>query len=104
MSWWQRWQACDCMKYFAGIFLPSRVCTELGKNFPLGPSPSPSMVSVVNFGLATRLAFFQPFSPVHQKPTGIPETSKEKIAKLQPDPTNPVPTQDRRASNQVPGR
>src|SRR5260221_14565468 len=99
MSWWQRWQACDCMKYFAGIFLPSRVCTELGKNFPLGPSPSPSMVSVVNFGLAPRLAFFQAISRVHQEPAAIPESSKAKIAKLAAAPTNPVPNEGPRAGH-----
>src|SRR6266853_3798851 len=58
MSEWQRSQACDCMKYFAGIFFPSRVCTELGKNLPPGPSPSPSIVSVESAGFFTRYAFF----------------------------------------------
>src|SRR6267142_4201025 len=102
MSRWQRSQACDCMKYFAGIFLPSRVCTELGKNFPHGPSPSPSMVSVVNFGLAPRLAFFQAISRVHQEPAAIPESSKAKIAKLAAAPAKPLPNQPRRASHEVP--
>src|SRR6266852_4076494 len=81
MSEWQRSQACDCIKYFAGIFLPSRVCAELGKNFPLGPSPSPSMVSVGMYGLTTRLEFFHAMLRAHHEPAAIhhPLTPKCKL-------------------------
>ena len=43
---------------FRGNFLPSLVCAELGKNFPCGPSPSPSMDSVGMRGLLTRISDF----------------------------------------------
>src|SRR5436309_3735741 len=50
-SWWQRSHAFDSMKYFAGISLPSSVCAELGKNAPLGPSPSPFISAGASSGL-----------------------------------------------------
>src|SRR5579863_7027269 len=102
MSLWQRSQACDCMKYFAGIFLPSLVCTELGKNFPLGPSPSPSMVSVGICGLTTRLLFFHATLRVHQEPAATPVIKRASAAKLAAAPARPLPNQPRRASQEVP--
>src|SRR5208282_3501060 len=45
MSAWQRSQACDFMKYPEGMYWPSVVCAELGKNFPWGPSPSCNIVA-----------------------------------------------------------
>src|SRR6266403_3555833 len=102
MSEWQRSQACDCMKYFAGIFLPSRVCAELGKNFPFGPSPSPSIVSVGICGLTTRLLFFQAMLRVHQEPAAIPDMAKANTAKLPTAPANPVPNHPRFESHDVP--
>src|ERR1700746_1800041 len=101
MSEWQRSQACDCMKYFAGMFLPSLVCTELGKNFPLGPSPSPSIVSVDICGLTTRLPFFQGILRVHQEPPAIPAISTASTTKLVAAPANPLPSQPRRESQEV---
>src|SRR5215813_3648090 len=59
------------MKYFAGILPPSRVCTELGKNFPPGPSPSPSIVSVESGGFFTRCAFFHAIFRAHHAPEPI---------------------------------
>src|SRR5260370_2042331 len=101
MSEWQRSQACDCIKYFAGIFLPSRVCAELGKNFPLGPSPSPSMVSVGMFGLTTRLEFFHTMLRAHHEPAAIPVISRVSTAKLVTAPAKPLPSQPRRVSQEV---
>src|ERR1700747_327255 len=101
MSEWQRSQACDCMKYLAGMFLPSLVCTELGKNFPFGPSPSPSIVSVDICGLTTRLLFFHAILRVHQEPPAIPAVSRASTAKLAAAPANPLPSRPRRASQEV---
>src|SRR5882724_5032695 len=101
MSEWQRSQACDCIKYFAGIFLPSRVCAELGKNFPFGPSPSPSIVSVGICGLTTRLLFFQAMLRVHQEPPAIPAVSRASTAKLAAGPASPLPSQPRRVSQEA---
>src|SRR5258706_7478787 len=102
MSLWQRSQACDCMKYFAGMFLPSLVCTELGKNLPLGPSPSPSMVSVGMRGFVTRLLFFQALLRVHQEPAAMPVTTRASKAKLAAAPVKSLPSQAPRVSHDVP--
>src|SRR5260370_726049 len=101
MSLWQRSHACDCMKYFAGMFLPSLVCTELGKNLPLGPSPSPSMVSVGMRGFTTRLLFFQVMLRVHQELAAMPVIRKASTAKLAAAPVKPLPSQPRRVSHDV---
>src|SRR5260370_3264604 len=97
MSEWQRSQACDCIKYFAGMFLPSRVCAELGKNLPEGPSPSPSMVSVGIRGLTTRLLFFHAKLRVHQEPAVIPAITRHQIPKLAAAPHKPFPIHPRPA-------
>src|SRR6266700_325845 len=101
MSEWQRSQACDCIKYFAGMFLPSRVCAELGKNFPLGPSPSPSMVSVGICGLTTRLPFFHAMLRTHQEPAAIPLINSARTAKLATPPAKPLPSQPRLTTHEV---
>src|SRR5258708_31393817 len=102
MSLWQRSQACDCMKYFAGMFLPSLVCTELGKNLPLGPSPSPSMVSVGMRGFVTRLLFFQALLRVHQEPAARPVTRRASNAKLAAAHVKPPPIQATPVSHDAP--
>src|SRR5260370_39740772 len=102
MSEWQRSQACDCIKYFAGMFLPSRVCAELGKNLPEGPSPSPSMVSVGIRGLTIRLLFFHAKLRVHQEPAAIPAIMRHRIARLAAAPANPFPSQPRRTGHEAP--
>src|ERR1700722_7601232 len=89
------------MKYFAGIFLPSRVCTELGKNFPAGPSPSPSMVSAGMGGFTTRLLFFHATSRAHHEPAAIAVIKSASTAKLAAAPANPLPSQARPASHEV---
>src|SRR5438309_554906 len=57
MSSWQRAQASDSMKNFAGILRLPATCAELGKKAPVGPSPSPSMVrgATEGFWIANRL-------------------------------------------------
>src|SRR5262249_6665144 len=97
MSWWQRSQACDCMKYLAGIFLPSRGCTELGKTLPFGPSPSPSMVSAGILGFTTRYAFLQATFRTHHEPDATAVMTKARTAKLMAAPANPWPNHLRRA-------
>src|SRR6266851_3072929 len=101
MSEWQRSQACDCIKYFAGIFLPSRVCAELGKNFPLGPSPSPSMVSVGMYGLTTRLEFFHAMLRAHHEPAAIPLINSASTEKLAAAPAKPLPNHPRLTTHEV---
>src|SRR6201984_3443133 len=101
MSEWQRSQACDCIKDFAGIFLPSRVCAELGKNLPFGPSPSPSIVSVGMCGFTTRLLFFQAMLRVHQEPAAIAKGRRASAAKLATAPVSPLPSQPCRVSQEV---
>src|SRR5207237_10934025 len=57
MSWWQRLQESDSMKNLLGIFFPPNTWAELGKNGPLGPSPSSSMVAGEVGGLSMRARF-----------------------------------------------
>src|SRR5580693_7001122 len=94
MSAWQRWQASDCMKYCEGMFPPCLVCAELGKNFPCGPSPSPSMVSGGISGLEIRFAFefLQAASRVHQAPAEMAAVSSATAAKPNPRRTMPRPS------------
>src|SRR6202008_3902856 len=78
------------MKCFAGIFFPSRVCTELGKNFPFGPSPSPSIVSVESAGFFTRYTFFHATLRAHQAPppnTAITNNTTANRSAAAPDPS-----------------
>src|SRR5437588_10790950 len=80
MSTWQRWQASDFMKYCEGMLIACLVCAELGKNFPLEPSPSRSMESGGISGLMMRLARAsrQPTSRTNQRPR---ETAKAKTTR-----------------------
>src|SRR5258708_4078083 len=89
------------MKYFAGMFLPSLVCAELGKNFPLRPSPSPSIVPVDIGGLTNRLLFSQTTLRVPKEPPAIPAISRASVAKLAAAPANPLPSQRLRVSQEV---
>src|SRR5258707_15835560 len=78
------------MKYFAGIFFPSRVCTELGKNFPPGPSPSPSIVSVESAGFFTRYEFFHATLRAHHAPPlniAIATNTAANLSAAAPDPS-----------------
>src|SRR6267143_3400219 len=84
MSAWQRWQASDFMKYLEGMLPPCLVCAELGKNFPWGPSPSPSIVSAGISGLEMRFAFFQATSRVHHVPAAMPAVSNVTAANPNP--------------------
>src|ERR1700680_2390127 len=101
MSAWQRSQALDCMKYSDGMYLPSVVCAELGKNLPCGPSPSPSMVAGGICGLVTRFAWVQEISRSHQAPKATPEASSTTVAKRRPAPLGPSPSQFREASHET---
>src|SRR5215475_7510007 len=60
------------MKYSAGMYLPSFVCTELGKNLPPGPSPSCSIVSGAIGGFLMRFALFHIVVRVHHVPAARP--------------------------------
>src|SRR5438445_7099184 len=102
MSLWHRSQACDCMKYFAGMFFPSLVCAELGKNLPEGPSPSPSIVSDGILGFVTRWPFFQAISLTHQEPAAKAASVKAKAAKLAAPAAKPLPNHPRLASHELP--
>src|ERR1700704_3648329 len=96
---WQRWQALDCMKYFDGMFPPCLVWAELGKNFPLGPSPSPSMVSGGISGFAMRFALCHASSRVHQAPAAIPAVNSSSATNPNPRRAIPLPSHPRDASH-----
>src|SRR5262252_2486859 len=83
MSLWQRWQASDSMKYLLGIWPLWAVCDELGKNGPLGPSPSPSM-EVGGAGFTIRYALSQrsclTFHPYRPRAAASPRKSATRAA------------------------
>src|SRR5260370_35585081 len=79
MSLWQRSQASDCMKYFAGIVPPFLVCAELGKKRPCGPSPSPSIVAGAIAGFLILYAFSQVISRTHHALPEIPVVAASTI-------------------------
>src|SRR5579859_6272101 len=87
------------MKYFAGIFLPSRVCAELGKNFPLGPSPSPSIVSVDSDGFFTRYAFFHAVFRAHHAPALTNPITTNTVANRSTAAPTPSPSHFREPSH-----
>src|SRR5271155_5703053 len=101
MSAWQRSQASDFMKYWEGMLPPSLVCAELGKNFPLGPSPSPSMVSGGISGLEIRFALFQATSRVHQVPVAMTVVKSASAANPNPCRITPSPIHPFEASQGV---
>src|SRR5579883_233656 len=75
MSSWQRLQESDAMKNLLGIFLCPYIWAELGKNGPLGPSPSWSMVEGGMTGFAMRARFTQRDSRRYVMPKPSPAAS-----------------------------
>src|SRR5258708_16309983 len=80
------------MKYWEGMLPPCLVCAELGKNFPGGPSPSPSMDSGGISGLEMRFAFFQATSRVHHVPAAMLAVSSVSAANPKPRRMTPSPS------------
>src|SRR5260370_35455244 len=101
MSAWQRWHASDCMKYFAGMQLLCLVCAELGKNFPCGPSPSPSMEAAGICGFTMRLAFLQAISRDHHAPAAIAVVASTRPANRKRRGVAVIPTQPSEATHAV---
>src|SRR6266404_4377947 len=89
------------MKYFAGMFFPSRFCTELGKNFPFGPSPSPSIVSVESAGFFTRYAFFHATFRPHHAPALTAAIASNTIANRNAAAPAPSPSHLRFPSHEI---
>src|SRR5213082_3126569 len=101
MSSWHLWHAFDCMKYFAGMYPPSFVCAELGKNFPCGPSPSPSMDAAAVCGLLMRFVFRHNISRVHHVPAAIATVSKHNSANRATRCPGLEPSHPREASHEA---
>src|SRR6266446_1221267 len=101
MSSWQRWHASDCMKYFAGMYPLCFVCAELGKNFPCGPSPSPSMEAAGICGLTMRLAFLHGTSRHHEAPAEIATVARTSPANRNTRCVVVVPNHPREANHAV---
>src|SRR5712692_12063068 len=105
MSWWQRWQESDSIKNLLGIFLPPNTCAELGKNGPLGPSPSPSTLAAGINGFWMRARDCQRESRRYR--AAIPKTTRTArqivtltIARLVPEGNQPrLPAQ---SANKIP--
>src|SRR5216684_8157151 len=101
MSAWQRWQASDFMKYLEGMLPLCLVCAELGKNFPCGPSPSPSMEAAGICGFTMRLAFLHGTSRDHQAPAEMTAVARTSPANRKTRCAAVVPSKPCEASHAV---